>query len=292
MGLVRRGVDGIVTRPTQFGPAQPIIGGLGFDPDAQTEDVEPPQNMASEENGGQFHIPVVSGELLVVQSATGYATGTSVTVNLPANPTIGNLLVAWLTTRNELDPPGPTDWTAHPDGWAVPSGTQSGSMFYKTVEASDTASITGHSDSATSGLQMSVAEIAGAGTLVADAELEGQNGDDLALDLTSSGSGDMLIIGGFVVRVGDGGGPHTVAPLADSTELIDTETNANSPLHWLGYRIVTSPSGAYTIGGTCSQAGRDWAGQALAFELNAGGIVWVTGPLAIDDDDDTFEYIA
>lgn len=280
-----------MVRPTRLGSPIPILdtGVLGYDPNSIIGDLEDPIDRAAE---GVAYIPhPLIDDISIVQFATADGGGSPayIDVTLASAPTPGNLLVCWQTHRDASVPTGPAGWTAHPDGVAAAVGTTgyTAGMFYKIATIGESATVRAVGGDRA---RASVVEIAGASVRVGNVELQDQNGNPLELSLTSSGTADMIIVGGFGIRVTDAGFNATT-PDANTTELVDDESTGFSPQHWLGYRIVSSPSGAYTIGATSSQVGRDWAGQALAFEGDPASVVWFEAPSVIDGADGTFDYV-
>ncbi len=226
----------------------------------------------------------------VVQSTTARDTlASSLTLTLPVAPTPGNLLAIWHVTRAAPTPTGPSSgWTAHPAGVASAAGAgEHGAMFYRVVQSGDGVSVVSNNSGGAQSAAILV-EIAGAGLVVANAEVNDAFGSAMTASVTTPGG--AVIIGGAVVAVSDTG-TDTVAAGADTTEIAELYSNPSSPhkpTAWLGYRTVTA-AGTYAINATISAA-RNWGMQALAFAV--GAPLWnVPAPNVNDGDDATYEEI-
>ena len=90
-------------RPTREGRPTPIRPGVvsvgvGIDPDAVTEDPEPPTDRLSPDNGGTAFVPFLNptlGTITIVQ----YKQSTSYTATFDATPTPGNKIIALLNNQ-------------------------------------------------------------------------------------------------------------------------------------------------------------------------------------------------
>lgn len=220
----------------------------------------------------------------VVQNA--YATeqvAATVSVVLPSTPTVGNLLVAWHSCRSSPTPLTPTGWTAHPSG-TVTDGTNNAGLFYRVVQAGDTATFQFQASAGTRH-RAAVVEVAGVGALDASAETTGSG---TALSVSQTISAGAVMLAGFIYATNT---VSTGAPTAGSVELDDGDVGnaaGYEPQTWFGYRIEAA-AGTYGTGATSSTSA-GWGGQGAAFLSTAAEWI-VPTPNVIDGSDTTYDEI-
>jgi hypothetical protein len=189
----------------------------------------------------------------LIQSAQG-ANGAT----LGATPTPGNTLLLWKSARDDFVPAlqtGFTDIAAVTNG--VPLTRRRGRMMYRVAQAGDTAGVAAGAEGQSSN-NYTIMEWAGTyASFVAASDVASTSalicGGSISLDPTA----EYVIVGGATVGRNDAdfdGVGNPVDPLGGVTELYDIWPGGFSPLHWVGYRQVSAPSGSYTVGGTLFSA--------------------------------------
>jgi PKD repeat protein len=84
--------------------------------------------------------------------------------------------------------------------------------------------------------------------------------------VTPTAGVDCVLVGGATLGGDDppGGDSNAhITPAVGTTELYDTNQGGFAPTAWVGYRAITNPSGAYTVGGTCNVSAV-WCGVTVS----------------------------
>jgi hypothetical protein len=222
--------------------------------------------------------------IAIVQTKGNATSGGPLNLTLDATPTVGNLIAVWQACRNSQEPLLPTGFT-FVDTTFVSAQFSSGSFndngrwAYRVVQSGDTATIANVWST-----NCFAVELSGAGALDTFSARSLVTTNPLVSTAVTP-SGSCIILGGFVWFSPDGGTTETVVPDADTTELWDSEQDVTfHPVSFVGYRLVTSPSGSYTVGGTASLSPTSgWGAQAVVFIAGPEPGVW------IDFDGDGFD---
>lgn len=280
MKVTREGSAPVVLLNTTLA-GNPIPGAPPVDPG----DVPDPIDLAAD---AVATVPLpVAGSVSVVQTKYNDAFAGSVVVTLDDDPTEGNVLVAFQVARSSTTPLGPSGWTAHPRGIDHEQGTVDGKigMFWTVVTAGMSPVITGDYDTGNY-VAMTVVELAGVTRITDDDGISTQSDNHPILTLTPEAFSSIIIMGaGMLINDGE---TATFTPDSGSTEVTDSATGGSRwPRMWLGYRLVPSPSGSYSVGATYPYT-QSWAAQALVFDDGGGGDIWVEAPEVVDTDDATY----
>jgi len=187
-------------------------------------------------------------------------------VTLDAKSTQGNLLVLFVTRRDAGEPnPAVTGWTQIAAAHNNLHWQRSCAIYYRVVTADESAvSGTGSpTDPATinktytltglsAGDTTAIMEIASPAAYEAGKTSEV---NDAASSTAMTGGAVTPTAGApcIIIMVAETYDNVTTVPLTGTTQL-DRWWGGASPMYWVGYRIIASPSGSYTLGATLSGA--------------------------------------
>lgn len=205
-----------------------------------------------------------------VQSKSGSGTPISTSVTLDATPLAGNLLVAAVRFRSDTNTLDIDGFTAV-DAYVEDNDGQKARLWYRFVQLGDSATVGGSAGNGTSEVGLWVAEFSGVGAL------DSFNSNVSASDFTgtftltagtiTATAGTPLLLVGMAIVGSNPNDPFVVVPNDSAVELFET-TNAGAPAAWMGYRIVSVPSGSYSLSGSATMSagiGHGQAGTAAAF---------------------------
>jgi hypothetical protein len=204
---------------------------------------------------------------------------------LPVPSTPGNMLICYGVSRSgSLDSSSNSSYLLLSHGWTAPYPSTTGSIdgaariFWKVSTGEQTVKASGDGDHT----HYVLAEFSGVGEPDIT-DLASGSGTAAATGAMASASTRQLYFGGIATHsplVMSGGG--AINPNASITELVDTSAGGFFPTIWAGYRIVTSPTGSYTVGGTID--GGAWVAMGLAFpgppppDPDPGPVVIISDP--------------
>ncbi len=180
-------------------------------------------------------------------------------------PASGDLLVV-TSGRTSADSPvlaGFTAVTAPPliNGWRL-------RFLYRVCDGTETDTFVFDYVNGTSSNRITLSRWSGSwGSNPLDVEANSNVGATATQSLTPATAASALLVSGILNYQLNSG-----APAAGNTELSDAQIVASNAQLWMGYRIVPTTSGSYTLGATLSGGGfQDAEIQAISFIESAGG---------------------
>lgn len=281
-----------MSRLTCHGPSRVITraGAIGYDPDTPTGSVPDPTDYA--DDTGWFFPTTDTGAPGYVQHKRGAAAGGVVTVTLDATPVPGNILVMCVPLRESI---GVTP-TLSGTGWTLIrsefTGDEAGNwpafMWWRVVQSGDGAVWTATNPAAPTNISAWVVELEGVSELDEDAG-SGDTTGEATVSITPVTAEPIIILS--LVSIRDDG-DLVLTPATGMTEIVEDMLTVASagPNVGINYRVVTSPTGSYTVGSTLSYTGSQRAVIAASFTAS-GDVIWLPAFAANDGSDTTFDAV-
>jgi hypothetical protein len=281
-------------RITEYGPTRPHLstGSLGYNPGIIVGEVPATPDPAETST---WYIPYENpADPGLVQWKRGSRSGGVVTTTLDAAPTAGNMLVAYIPMRESIGITvslSGTGWTLIETGF---TGDEAGNwphfVYERTVQPGDGAVWTATRSAGASDIGMWLIELEG--VTAVDASDESSDVTTApTLSLTPVTADPIIILSFVSVR---SNGDETFTPATSMTEIVDDYLDdlggTNGPQIAINWRVVSSPTGSYTVGST--YGGSDQRAVIAASFVGASGDVIYLPAFAVNDDDDaTFDYV-
>jgi len=276
-------------------PAVKYLTDTGGNPVAPNPDSPAPDDPVDVALDADAFVPISAATSpAVVQFKNQQAAISGNTVTLDTAPTPGNVLVCFYSSRSIADATqvtGPFGWTAHADS-PVYAGTDIGLHpasptfgWWHVVQTGDGSTVTvAQGTDAGSPTNITVVELAGVGNLADEPSANQQTTNNPKLTGVIGSADAVFLVGADVQQ--DGGLAYT--PDAGSTELVDEDVGGSEwPHQWVGYRIETV-AGSYSVGATGAFS-LPWGALGFVFDTGGTGTSQQVAPLAVDDDDATYE---
>jgi hypothetical protein len=280
-------------RITEYGPTRPHLtyGALGYNPSVPTGEAPDPIDHAE---NALWEIPfAIGGEPDYVQHKVGSTGGTNtITTTLDTLPTPGNILVYVLPLRESTGitmTPAGTGWAEIREEFTgAEDGNWPMSVWWRVVQGGDGATWTAERSAGVGDTYGAVVELSGVDALDEDAG-DGDLTTDPTVSLTPTTSDPIIILSAVSVRDGN---DLDFTPAAGMTEIIDDQfiVGVAGPNVAVNYRIVSSPTGSYTVGSTYGTPTLPRAVIAASF-VSTGEATWLAAPAVHDGSTSTFEVV-
>jgi hypothetical protein len=281
-------------RITEYGPTRPHLttGALGYNPSIPVGEAPDPIDHA---DPAFWEIPfALGGSPAYVQHKRGVRVGGLVTTTLDDLPTPGNVLVYCITLRENIGIVPTLSGT----GWTLIrtefTGDEAGNwpafMYWRQVDGGDGAVWTADISPTATGIAAWVVEVSGVSALDEDAG-DGDVTTAPTVSLTPVTTEPVIIVSLASVRAES---DLTFTPATSMTEIVDEYVDdlggTNGPQVAINYRVIASPSGAYTVGSTYGATGSQRAVIAASF-TSSGEATWLNAPAVHDGSTTTFESV-